>query len=67
MAMLEDRFYPIPIQPSSAFGVPVGGKEAVLFALLACETMAGTPSSIPAATGASAPAVLGKVSFPSGG
>jgi len=66
MAMLDERFYPIPIQTSSAFGVPVDGKEAVLFAVLAAETIAGTPTSIPAVTGALSATVLGKISLPAG-
>jgi anhydro-N-acetylmuramic acid kinase len=66
MAMLDERFYPIPILTSSAFGVPVDGKEAVLFAVLAAETIAGTPTGIPAVTGASRPCVLGKISLPPG-
>jgi anhydro-N-acetylmuramic acid kinase len=66
MAMLDERFYPIPILSSSAFGLPVDGKEAILFAVLAAETIAGTPTSIPAVTGASSACVLGKVSLPAG-
>ena len=35
--------------------------HAAAFALLAAETLAGVPSSVPAATGAARPVVLGKV------
>jgi anhydro-N-acetylmuramic acid kinase len=38
-------------------------KEAVAFAVLADRTVAGLPGNVPAATGASGPAVLGKVSI----
>ena len=37
-------------------------KEAVAFAVLADRTLAGLPGNVPAATGASRPVVLGKIS-----
>jgi anhydro-N-acetylmuramic acid kinase len=43
------------------FGVPNEAKEALAFALLAHETLAGRPSNVPSATGARRPAVLGKI------
>jgi anhydro-N-acetylmuramic acid kinase len=46
------------------FHVPSAAKEAVAFALLACQTWQRQPSNIPSATGARRTAVLGKVSFP---
>ncbi len=66
MAMLAELFYPIPLQSSAAFGVSAGGKEAVLFALLAAETLSGKATSLPAVTGSAIPGVLGKISLPSG-
>ncbi|TMJ10200.1 MAG: anhydro-N-acetylmuramic acid kinase, partial [Bacillati bacterium ANGP1] len=36
-------------------------KEAVAFAILANETVAGNPSNVPSATGATHPVVLGKL------
>ena len=65
MAMLAELFYPIPLQSSAAFGVSAGGKEAVLFALLAAETLSGKATSLPAVTGSATPGVLGKISLPS--
>jgi anhydro-N-acetylmuramic acid kinase len=41
--------------------VPVDAKEAVLFALLAHEAIAGRAANVPAATGASGPRVLGTI------
>ena len=41
--------------------VPGDAKEAVAFALLAHETLAGRPANVPAATGAAGPRVLGSV------
>lgn len=49
------------VVPHSAFGLPDDAKEAVAFALLAYETLHGRPSNVPSATGASGPAVLGKI------
>jgi anhydro-N-acetylmuramic acid kinase len=54
----------VKVVPSSAFGVPEDAKEAFAFAVLAHETYQGRPANIPRATGAKAPAILGKVCFP---
>ncbi len=64
MTMLSERFSPVPVHPSSHFGVPVDGKEAVLFAVLASETISGTTANLPDATGARHPVFLGKISLP---
>lgn len=52
----------IRVRTSDEFGVPSQAKEAVAFALLAYQTWRHVPSNIPSATGASRPAILGKVS-----
>lgn len=57
----------IKISTHADFGLPDDAKEAVAFALLARETLAGRPSNIPGATGAREPAVLGKIVLPAGG
>lgn len=44
-------------------GFDSDSKEAVAFALLANETIHGTPNVIPSATGATHPTVLGKIQF----
>jgi anhydro-N-acetylmuramic acid kinase len=41
----------------------IDAKEAIGFALLADRTVRGLPGSVPAATGADAPAVLGTIAF----
>ena len=46
---------------SDAHGVPADAKEAVAFALLACETIAGIANNVPGCTGARAAVVLGAV------
>ena len=50
--------------PSDALGVPGDAKEAFAFALLADETMHGRPANLPSATGATRPAILGKICYP---
>jgi anhydro-N-acetylmuramic acid kinase len=53
----------IEVVPSAHFAVPTDAKEAMAFALLAYETFHQRPSNIPTATGASGPAILGKISY----
>ncbi|HET8924540.1 MAG TPA: anhydro-N-acetylmuramic acid kinase [Candidatus Acidoferrum sp.] len=53
----------VEVLPSSRFGIPIDAKEAFAFALLAYETFHGRPSSLPSATGAHGPAILGKISY----
>jgi len=48
---------------SSGFGMPEDAKEAFAFALLAYETFHQRPTNLPSATGASGPAILGKISY----
>jgi anhydro-N-acetylmuramic acid kinase len=54
----------ISLAPTDSFGIPSQAKESVAFALLAWLTYFGLPGNVPAATGASHPAILGKVSRP---
>lgn len=49
------------IVSSAAIGIPGEAKEAVLFALLANDRILGIPAGLPAVTGASCPALLGKI------
>lgn len=51
----------IPVEPTDAYGVAAGWVEAVGFAWLAGETLAGRCSNIPAVTGARHPVVLGGI------
>lgn len=61
--MLRERLGPlgVKVRLMEELGVPGQAKEAVAFALLAWLTWAGQPGNVPAATGASRPVVLGKV------
>jgi anhydro-N-acetylmuramic acid kinase len=61
MTQLAEGFAPTPLRTSDDFGIPVDAKEALAFAVLAHETMAGRPGNLPSATGARRPAVLGKI------
>ena len=53
----------VEILSSSNFGIPEDAKEAFAFALLAYETFHRRASNLPSATGAHAPAILGKISY----
>jgi anhydro-N-acetylmuramic acid kinase len=66
MRMLGDHFKPLGVKVSTtaSTGLPVEAKEAAAFALLGWLTWHRLPGNIPSATGASRPAVLGKVTFP---
>ena len=62
VAQLSAALGRIEIIPSSRFGIPGDAKEAFAFSLLAYETFHHRPSNLPSATGAHAPAILGKIS-----
>src|SRR5277367_2710730 len=53
----------VEILSSSSFGIPEDAKEAFAFALLAYESFHRRASNLPSATGAHAPAILGKISY----
>jgi anhydro-N-acetylmuramic acid kinase len=63
--MLGEQMAPfgIIVRFSDEFGVPSEAREAVAFAVLAYETWNRRPSNVPSATGATRPAVLGKISY----
>jgi anhydro-N-acetylmuramic acid kinase len=62
--MITEQLPTLEVKTSDAFGIPAEAKEAVAFAVLAYQTWHRLPSSIPSATGADYPAVLGKISYP---
>jgi anhydro-N-acetylmuramic acid kinase len=53
----------LKLKHTDEFGIPSQAKEAVAFAVLAHQTWHRQPANIPSATGASRPAVLGKISY----
>jgi anhydro-N-acetylmuramic acid kinase len=65
MAMLAQRLAPIgcELAASEDFGLPAEAKEAAAFALLAWQTWHRRPGNVPAATGATRPAILGQVTY----
>ncbi|MBV8477698.1 MAG: anhydro-N-acetylmuramic acid kinase [Acidobacteria bacterium] len=65
MSLLESELscLRLRLRTSDDFGMPSQAKEAVAFALLAFQTWHRQPSSMPSATGAEHPAILGKISY----
>lgn len=61
MRMIADALDGIPVRTTDDLGINADGKEAVLFALMAHDTLAGYPTNIPGATGAERAVSLGKV------
>jgi anhydro-N-acetylmuramic acid kinase len=61
MAMLQERFAPAKITTTTDYDLPGDAKEAILFAVLANETVGGFAGNVPSVTGASAATVLGKI------
>jgi anhydro-N-acetylmuramic acid kinase len=50
------------VTTSAEFGIGVDTKEAILFAVLAYQTLQGHAGNLPSATGARKPVILGKIS-----
>ena len=65
MKMIREELAPLRmrVRTTDDYGLPSEAKEAVAFALLAYQTWRRTPSNIPSATGATRPAILGKISY----
>jgi len=59
--MLQEKIGHGEIRTHEDFGIANAAKEGLAFAILAYETLLGRPSSIPKATGARRPVVLGKI------
>jgi anhydro-N-acetylmuramic acid kinase len=64
LAQLSAALAEIEVVPTEALGVPGDAKEAFIFALLADETLHGRAANLPSATGATRPAILGKICYP---
>jgi anhydro-N-acetylmuramic acid kinase len=61
MAQLAAALPEIEIVPASEFGIPAEAKEAFAFAVMAHEAYHGRANTLPSATGARHPAVMGKL------
>ncbi len=58
---LQDAFQPIPVTTTESYGWNSKAIEAAAFAILAFQTVRGTPNNLPSVTGAQHPVVLGKI------
>jgi anhydro-N-acetylmuramic acid kinase len=61
MAYLAAFLPDVRVTTSDEFGIDVDAKEAIAFAILACQTWRGRPANLPSATGAKRAVVLGKI------
>jgi anhydro-N-acetylmuramic acid kinase len=61
MRMLRDLLAPLPVTTVDDHGVDGRAKEAMAFALMAHDGLAGLPTNVPGATGAGRPVTLGKL------
>jgi anhydro-N-acetylmuramic acid kinase len=61
LGRMRERLAPLAVKPLEDLGLSSDAKEAVAFAILANETIAGNPGNVPAATGARRPVILGKL------
>lgn len=61
LARLSALLAPRTVRTTDTAGIPSGQVEALAFAWLARETLAGRPGNLPAVTGAAGPRVLGAV------
>jgi anhydro-N-acetylmuramic acid kinase len=64
MSRLAARLAPAEVSSTAALGVDPGAVEALAFAWLARERLAGRPGNLPAVTGARASRVLGAIYAP---
>jgi anhydro-N-acetylmuramic acid kinase len=61
MKDLEAELAPRKVETTEELGVPVEQVEALAFAWLAREALAGRPGNLPEVTGAKGPRVLGAI------
>ncbi len=61
---LRVLFAPVPVTTTDAYGIPSQAKEALVFAVLANESLSGNPANLSQVTGARGPRILGKIVFP---
>jgi anhydro-N-acetylmuramic acid kinase len=61
VSRLDRGFSPVPVVKIDKYGISCDAKEALAFAILANETIAGNPANVTGATGAKRRVVLGKI------
>lgn len=59
--LIAEGLSPIPVRTTAAYQIDPDALEAIIFALLACETLAGRPGNLPTATGARQRVILGNI------
>lgn len=64
MRMLAAAAPQCRFRPADDLGIPAPAKEAIAFAVLGDRTFSRLPANLPAATGASGPAILGQIAWP---
>jgi anhydro-N-acetylmuramic acid kinase len=64
MSMVAACVTPAVVEPIDEYGIRSSDKEALCFAVLAHELLNGTPTGMPSVTGASRPAMQGKICLP---
>ncbi|MEZ4702772.1 MAG: anhydro-N-acetylmuramic acid kinase [Rhodothermales bacterium] len=65
MDALTERLAPVRVYTTDQYGLDADAKEALCFAVLGHETMQRVPTGMPGVTGASKPAIAGKICLPS--
>ena len=63
MGMLRDELPGTAFKTVDDLGIPLQAKECVSFAMLAAACIDGVPANLPQVTGASRPAILGKIMY----
>jgi anhydro-N-acetylmuramic acid kinase len=61
MGLIKDYFIDADVKPLAQDGINSENKEAVLFAVLANETIHGNPANVPSVSGAERSTILGKI------
>ncbi len=61
---LQELFYPVRVKRLENETISAESKEAICFAVLANEAIAGNPANIPNVTGAKRPTILGEICLP---
>ncbi len=64
LKLFKEKFEGVDVKIIEEFGLSGDAKEAICFAVLANETLAGNPTNIIGATGASRNTILGKICLP---
>ncbi len=64
LKLLQEGLPGVNVYTSDGAGLPSDAREAIAFAILGNELFCGTNSSVPSATGASKPVILGSLTFP---